>query len=549
MNEQTERNIADQVEKRAAALLGEEDLRQALQPHFVRDCLEANERGDGVMFATIHRDRFLLNTTNTREQEWYRWCGHVWEVDEKKRVVSAVDDCALEYQRQVDELQARIEREGISDKKKHPDGWVIAMKELYEARIKRLRSQSGALKALFWAPIVEESMACSEADFNQRPWLLPVKNGVINLQTGALMAGRPEDRLTKALDIDYDPRADYGPILDFLHDISYDDMVKGSADIPGFLKRFFGYAATGFAHEQYILFFLGPGRNGKGVLFSLLGDVLGPYYHEINNAMLLEQRNDPSPNAASEHKYSLLGKRLIVGAETNKGKRIDAQAIKGLTGEDRINCRPNFGREINFDPTHTLCVHTNHLPHGLTADFALLQRLLLVEFPWRYVDDPAAEAKKYPRQADRFRQKDPTLKTKLKAHRQGLLRWIVEGCLEWQEKGLAPPDCILQKVTELEKDNDYMGQFIGDCLHHPENPGNTKLPCKALDDAFKWWWSVNMDSREQKVPHVKTVNKALRERGYNLEKIGGLTNLLGVSLKFDIVDQVDEYVRAKRAKS
>ena len=101
----------------------------------------------------------------------------------------------------------------------------------------------------------------------------------------------------------------------------------------------------------------------------------------------------------------------------------------------------------------------------------MVQRLLMIEFPYMYVDDVEAEAKKFPRKADRFRQKDPKLKEKLMACRPGILRWLVEGCREWIEHGLQPPQAILDGVSNLARDEDYIGQFIDDCLvHHPDQP-------------------------------------------------------------------------------
>lgn len=534
-----EQAIAALVQKRAAELLGEEE-QKPLDNKFVKQCLDANERGDGVLYATLNRNNFRYNVT-PRDGEWLVWKGNVWDVDDTRRSFAAVEKCALEYQRAADELNRDIDEQGITAKS--IDAWKIALRDKYYKRVSRLRTVGGAGKVLTFAPIVEPSMTCREHDFDKQPWMLPVNNGVIDLRTGGLTSGHPDDMLTRALDIDYDPHADYVPITTYL------DEVTGNPEISAFLKRFFGYAITGHAFEQYILVFIGPGRNGKGILFNMIGDVMGPYYHEINRGVLLEQRNEPSPSAASEHKYSLLGKRIIVGAETNKGQKIDAAAVKGLTGEDKITCRPLFKSEISFDPTHTLFLHTNHMPLGLAKDFALIQRLLIVEFPFMYVDDVAAESKKYPRMADKFRQKDPRLKDKLKLCRKGMLRWLVEGCREWQEQGLSPPQSILDGVTELANSEDYTAQFIKACLIYHEDQPKLRLACTTMYDAFEWWWSENMDSKERRTPTKKSINTSLRERGLIVEATGGKTWVYGVTINEDIVEDVDFFIQKRDSKS
>jgi putative DNA primase/helicase len=369
-----------------------------------------------------------------------------------------------------------------------------------------------------------------------------VNNGVIDLRTGALTTGRPDDLLTRAIDLDYDPHATCPRFEEFVREVSDSD------EVADFLQRTFGYAITGNSFEQFIWVFTGPGRNGKGVLFSTIGDILGPYYHEISRAMLVEQKNEQSPASASEHKYSLLGKRIIVGAETNKGQKIDSSAIKSLTGEDRIVCRPLFKSEIVFKPTHTLFLHTHHIPAGLTKDFALVQRLLKIDFPYMYVDDPDAEGKKYPARAGLFRRKDPHLKEALRKERQGILAWLVRGCLAWQEQGLSPPESILSGVDTLAREEDYIGQFMEDCLEPHPDKDSIRMSCTRLHEAFRWWWAQNMDNREQRVPGIKSVNNAIRDRGHLVDKSGGKTWLYRHTLALSIEGDVDDWLK-KGAKS
>lgn len=532
-----EQLIAEQVRKRADELL-QSDTQQQIEPAFIKQCLDANERGDGVLYATLNRGKYLYNTT-PKDGQWMAWNGNIWVPDDKKRSFAAVEPCALEYERNAEQLSAEIAEKNIT--KESSEGWKISLAKKYQSRIERLRTINGAKKALDWAPVVSPEMFCREHDFNQHPMLLPVNNGVIDLQTGHLTKGRPEDRLTKALDIDYDPRADYTPFADFL------DEVTGNHEVSSFLQRSFGCAITGHAYEQYIWVFIGPGRNGKGVLFSMIGSVMGPFYHEVNRGFLLEQRNEPSPGAASEHKYSLLGKRIVVGAETNKGQKIDAAAVKGLTGEDKVTCRPNFGSEISFDPTHNLFLHTNYLPHGLAQDFALVQRLLIIELPFMYVDDVAAEQRKNPRLAESFRQKDPRLKSKLMACRQGILRWLVEGTRLWIDQGISPPPSVLARVDTLKKEQDYIGEFYADCLDHFPDHDKTRIQCTAMYDAFTWWWHENRGTSDrQKMPAMKSINDGLRERGVDIEKSGGKTWIKRHTIKLDRVSDIEEFLRSRR---
>jgi putative DNA primase/helicase len=527
---QTEQSIAESVRKRVEELPPDQDQVE-LDDSFVKKCLDANERGDGVLFATIHKHDFLFNSS-AKEGEWYVWNEHVWRLDEKKRSINAVERCALEYQRISDYLKNEIAEKAIT--KSHDDSWKINLFKKYNSRVDRLRTQNGAAKVLHWVPVVAPEMSCREDEFDKQPWLLPVRNGVINLKTGALESGRQEDLLTRSLDIDYNPHACYGPWQDIVDEIC-DDF-----EIADFLQRSLGYAMTGFSNEQFIWVFIGPGRNGKGVLFSMLADVLGPYYHELTPGMIIEQRSEPTLGAASEHKYSLLGKRLVVGAETNRGQRIDARAVKNLTGDDMINCRPNFRSEINFRPSHSLFLHTNNLPYGLTKEFSLLQRLLLIRFPYMYVDNIERESKKEPAHAGYFRKKDPKLKEKLKSCREGILRWLVEGCLEWQHRGLDPPQSILDNIDLLSKEEDVIGNFVEQCMRKYADE-KSRISCSVMYDAFRWWWNANMDGTDRRRPSMKTINTTLRDRGFRVEQAGGRTWIYQHYINLEIMDEVTSF--------
>lgn len=525
-------DIAAQVQRRAAELTPNKE-QPPLEQSFIKACLDANERGDGCMFATIHRGKFLYNTT-PKDGEWFAWNGHVWKKDEFRLALAAIEDCAIEYQQQADILKEEIKLEEID--KDHEDAWKLALHKKYQSRADRLRSKDGAAKVLHWAPVVDPSMACRESDFDKQHWLLPAKNGIIDLRTGALIYGRPEDLLTRSLDIDYDPKADYTAWQEFITEVS------GCPEVAAFIKRTMGYAITGHSYEQFIWVFTGPGRNGKGVMFDLIGDVMRQYYHVISRAMLIEQRTEPGPSAASEHKYSLMGKRIIVGAETNKGQKLDSGAVKGLTGDDDIVCRPNFKSEITFHPTHTLFLHTQYVPVGLTRDFALIQRLFKIEFPYMYVDDPDAEAKKSPAMASRFRKKDPTLKEKLRKIKPGILRWLVEGTREWAEIGLAPPESITKAVEELANEEDYVGRFMSDCLVHFPGDQEIRTTTTEVYNAFRWWWSINMDEAEKRIPAMKTINGVFRDKGYIVDAVGGRTWLYSHAVNQEITQEVAAFI-------
>jgi putative DNA primase/helicase len=60
------------------------------------------------------------------------------------------------------------------------------------------------------------------------------------------------------------------------------------------------------------------------------------------------------------------------------------------------------------------------------------------------------------------------------------LRWAIEGCLEWQIMGLAPPDCVRVETDWYFDGQDLLGQWLDE--HCIVEPGSRRLqtPIRTL---------------------------------------------------------------------
>src|SRR5574343_311191 len=144
--------ISEQVEQRAAELLSGVGQQIKLDSSFIKQCLDANERGDGVLYATINGGQYIYNTT-PKDGEWMRWGNHVWERDEFRHSMAAVEQVALQYEQHAIKLEAELG--GARPKKGEAKPWQIALADKYRSRVDRLRTASGAAKVLTWAPVVD----------------------------------------------------------------------------------------------------------------------------------------------------------------------------------------------------------------------------------------------------------------------------------------------------------------------------------------------------------------------------------------------------------
>ncbi len=535
-------------------------------PRFVLQCLENNERGDGILFAAIHRGHYLCNKSKEKKP-WMKWCGHHWQWDHLDESVRAVEQAALKYLHQAglisDEISAlreklsSSEQSGASAEAAEDDagkkaakaeaerltnkiGRLARKRKSLDRRVDRLRSENGAKKALFWAHCVENPLAIVGDEIDRKPWLLPCPNGVIDLRTGRLQPGKPDDYLMRAVAVPF-PEGDRvnhylatgegfgGQNFErFIREIYQDDE-----DLISFVHRLLGYAITGLRTEHFIACFLGDGANGKGTLFETLHEVLGELAWSIEPEMILEQKNAKSSAGPSPDIISLYGRRLVVASETEQNRRISTAKVKRLTGGDTLTGRaPHDKYEINFKPTHKLVLYTNHPPKGLASDFAMFRRLLYLWHPLRYVDDPERNQKEDPQNAHIYRKKDPDLPAKLKEEAPWILAWLVRGCLLWQsEGGLNPPAKLRAAAEAVRREEDHLQRFIEAICERVEP--DDWVTFKAFYEHFKKWYEENVDESERYRPSKKAITDQLRRKGYHLppaKDTGGQVRVYGLDI-------------------
>jgi putative DNA primase/helicase len=143
----------------------------------------------------------------------------------------------------------------------------------------------------------------------------------------------------------------------------------------------------------------------------------------------------------------LVGARLVVAQELDAGRRWNEARIKSLTSSDKLTAR--FMRRDFFDfiPKFKLLIVGNHKPALRNIDEAMRRRFLLVPFT---VQIPEKE-------------RDPGLEQKLKSEWPAILRWMINGCLEWQRSGLAIPEIVRTASQAYFDEQDAIGEWIAEC--------------------------------------------------------------------------------------
>jgi putative DNA primase/helicase len=343
---------------------------------------------------------------------WYRWNGQRWSRDEAL-VVEA--------------LAARTARTIYEEAGREPDSARRAELSKH-ARATESRQRQQAMVAS-----ARHMLTIEPRQWDRDPWLLNALNGTIDLKTGELRPHRQEDLITMLAPVEYDPEAQSRLFLDFLEEVQPD------AEIRDFLKRSLGYGLTGVQRQQHFWFCFGVGANGKGTLLNAVLALMGDYAKQAPPDLFIKDKSRHPTELAF-----LRGARLVVATETQEGSRMDESRVKQLTGGDLITARFIGGDFFTFAPTHKLWLQGNHKPRISGTDHAIWRRPLLTDFPVVVPQE----------------RQNPELPEKLIKEASGVLRWCVDGCLEWQRQGLAPPAGVLAATERYRLEMDVIGDFL-----------------------------------------------------------------------------------------
>ena len=110
-----------------------------------------------------------------------------------------------------------------------------------------------------------------------------------------------------------------------------------------------------------------------------------------------------------------------------------------------------------------------------------------------------------------LKERDPNLVEKLAAERDGILGWMIEGCAEWQHRGLAPPDAIRNATNDYFGEEDVIGQWIADNCTVGVN-----LRARSSDLFRSWSDFAGREGLEK--GSQKSLGSALRARGFSAER-------------------------------
>lgn len=505
--EEENKELPDPEEKESSGSKKTYDVDAA----FVRKCFIADELGDSLLFNRLHREKFVCNEISG---EWLHFVGPHWEHDPQKGRVKAeiesVVDLYIEHVLSpVLEDLDKLDPTNKDDKAEFSQ--LSKRKKTIETRINDLRKNYKKNAVINSCIANRDSLVITHDDLDQKPWLLPVENGVYDLEFDKFYeGGRYDDYLTT-----YAPtplskdKPDCPRWKKFLYLILGEDQEQVN-----YMQRLLGYSITALRREHIFVVLYGPhGRNGKGTLINVLINILGSLMSKLNTEMLMVQKGPSNATGPKVEIMDMKNKRIIYASETEKGQRFAYGQIKQWSGGEIMKGRgmaDNYMTE--FWPSHVLFLLCNERPSAPPQDNAFWSRLRVVKFPYSF-EWNCTES--YHRPVDK------DLEKKLLQESEGILHWLIEGTQLYKQHGENPPKKVIEDSESYrEHVDDLQGWIDVHCTVNKDDASteNRELSTTLYSNYRTYWESLN----STRPMNQKEFSEQLVAKGFRKIKSGNI---------------------------
>ena len=231
--------------------------------------LNENRVGDAKLYSRLHRGAVVYVKYWER---WLIWGGHHWIEDDFEISAQSIEDVCELYLRLAESKQIEADEETDKDLKSK----LQSIADTALRRVNQLRDTPGQDKLLQMTRRIRDPLVVLPKQIDQQHYVKACPNGVIDLRTGELRPGKPEEYILNAIVTEYDPellrKDDPCPETNRFLLSSMD----GDQELVDFIWRLLGYGLITERRDHIFTIMWGEhGRNGKDTLIKLVTHVLG----------------------------------------------------------------------------------------------------------------------------------------------------------------------------------------------------------------------------------------------------------------------------------
>lgn len=369
---------------------------------------------------------------------WLRWNGKLWKPTDDNRVLA-------DAKKTIGTIAKEIEQIDDHDTRIACLKW--ARRSQAKERLKAMVELAAAGESS------GEDLRVEIHQLNADKSVLNTPSGTVNLTNGERTDNDPKQFCTKITRSSYDEKPNMTAWLRFVKQLFPDELMRTS------VKRFCGAGASGEIGKAFGVLW-GETDTAKTTFVEIIAKVLGDYAGTVSAGTMTTSYSD----AAGYDLATLFGCRFARFSETAKGRGLANERIKEWTGGAPIKARQIRGKPFEFDPEFTLVLTTNYRPVIPASDSAMWNRL----WSWE-LTNVIPEGEKDRLFADKM----------VKKHGSAVLKWLVEGAVEFYRDGLLKPDVMKEQLDQWRTTDDVLGRWVDECATFARG-SKTRFP-----DAFK----------------------------------------------------------------
>lgn len=377
---------------------------------------------------------------------WYVWDGTRWRKSERGDVEKLAHATVRRIYDEASRAPKRSRRK-------------IAEHALRSESRSRIEAMLVLARSLGDAPVLP-------VEFDADPWAFCVRNGVVNLKTGELRPHRRAELITRLAPVDFDPHA-----VCELWDV-FLETVLPDPELRDYFARCVGYSLTGSTAEEVVFFAYGDTASGKSTALEALKATLGEYAQTTDFSTFLRRREPGGPQPGLAR---LPGVRLVLAQEVERGRELAIATLKTVVSGDTVATRDVYASVFEFRPIGKIWFSANDRPRAPDDDAATWRRMRVIPFEVQIPEED----------------RDPAVKAELRDVERsgpGILAWAVSGCLDWQRRGLDPPDAVRRATTAYRDAMDPLADFLEErCTLAP----GLWVSSADLFGAYTAWASTN----------------------------------------------------------
>ena len=358
-------------------------------------------------FITAYGDIFRYHH---KLKQWFRWEGNRWVVDHGRthhdKMIAAISmlGAATNIMPSRDDATER---------------WAQALRYRSHHRLKAVIEEAKDHEPVKWGGDVE---------LDSNLWSLCTPDGLLDLHTGDVEAGRKDQPITLQTKVSFDPNA--GEPESFLRFLR--SALRGAEceELVALLRRCLAVALTGDTGFTDLLpIIIGPGGSGKGTAVGTLCRAIGDYAGAVDFGCFYRGKGGDARK--EDAAVRVRNKRVVVSSESGGSSEIDVEFVKRISGGDVLDGKGMYQPTYEYVARYRLLWVTNRMPSVHDPSGAFYRRAVMMQF------------------AERDGPEDTTLRKRLMEDTEEqtkVFSWIVRDCVALSDqigKGVSKRDDLL----------------------------------------------------------------------------------------------------------